>query len=166
MSAFLDTSSAIIGDYMLRGWTLTDRTCNHCHLTPLMRQPLREVETEAQREEFCATCQGGPGRAVRPPQSTQTDSNANGPVSNVNAAHNGVNGANGHSRSVSDSTSFGDLSSSKSEPEMDMSFEIPAHIATVTPAVENPSFTERDAQSARASSLIGDMLLRGFSLGG
>ena len=67
-SSFLYLSRQI-GDYMLRGWTMTDRTCVHCHITPLMRQPLREVETEAQRVEFCATCQGGPslpGRSLEP----------------------------------------------------------------------------------------------------
>lgn len=172
---------------MLRGWTLTDRTCIHCHLTPLMRQPLREVETEAQREEFCATCQGSPGGEgehsrvcafgttanlillVRPPQAGQSSSTANVPAPHVNGISNGVNEINGHSRTVSDSTSFGDLSSSKSsEPDIDMQLDIPFAVPTpiqpADPAARPSPHAERDAQSARASSLIGDMLLRGYSL--
>ncbi|KAJ9100708.1 hypothetical protein QFC20_005401 [Naganishia adeliensis] len=162
MSAFLDSSSEIIGDYMLRGWTMTDRTCVHCHITPLMRQPLREVEAEAQRVEFCATCQGGPNQP------------AHEPVSNgINA---GVNGINGHLRTVSDSTSFDDdefdIQPLENARDMDLSFELPSASRTDAPRAadtsipnnRNPAFAERDAQSARASGLIGNMLLRGFSL--
>ncbi|KAJ9107317.1 hypothetical protein QFC21_000767 [Naganishia friedmannii] len=87
----------------------------------------------------------------------------------MNGISNAINGINGHSRAVSDSTSFGDLSSSKSsEPDIGMQLEIPFEVPTpiqpAAPAARNPPHAERDPQSARASSLIGDMLLRGYSL--
>lgn len=160
-----------------------------------MRQPLREVEAEAQRVEFCATCQGGPNQpgmsivaedeateshlsafTVRTPQVNQASSStqAHEPVSNgINA---GVNGTNGHLRTVSDSTSFDDdefdIQPLENARDMDLSFELPSASRTDAPRAantsipnnRNPAFAERDAQSARASGLIGNMLLRGFSL--
>jgi hypothetical protein len=89
----------------------------------------------------------------------------------MNGINGGVNGINGHSRTVSDSTSFDDddfdLKTDASARDMDLSFErapapAPAEASESTP--RNPSFAERDAQSARASGLIGNMLLRGFAL--
>jgi hypothetical protein len=90
----------------------------------------------------------------------------------VNGINGGVNGINGHSRTISDSTSFDDddfdieLDNGR---DMDLSYEAPVARALLpadAPAqnARNPSFAERDAQSARASGLIGNMLLRGFSL--
>ncbi|GHJ86266.1 hypothetical protein NliqN6_2668 [Naganishia liquefaciens] len=171
MSAFLESSSGIIGDYMLRGWTMTDRTCLHCHITPLMRQPLREVEAEAQRVEFCATCQGGPNLPVRESRTRAASSTAQEPTPTMTGINGAVNGINGHSRTVSDSTSFSsddfDLKSTASQRNMDVSFEptlVAVEPSVPAPASRTPSFAERDAQSARASGLIGNMLLRGFAL--
>ncbi|KAJ9123388.1 hypothetical protein QFC22_001587 [Naganishia vaughanmartiniae] len=47
---------------------------------------------------------------------------------------------------------------------LDIPFDVPTPIQPAAPAARNPPHAERDAQSARASSLIGDMLLRGYSL--
>lgn len=56
-----------LGEYMLKGWTLTDLVCSNCHTTPLMREPVGQARDagrgESQRIEFCGRCQGGPGRA-------------------------------------------------------------------------------------------------------
>lgn len=87
-----------------------------------------------------------------------------------------MNGINGHARAVSDSTSFDDdefdIQPLNNERDMDLSFELPSASRangavaadTSIPTNRNPAFAERDAQSARASGLIGNMLLRGFSL--
>lgn len=89
----------------------------------------------------------------------------------MNGINGGVTGINGHSRTVSDSTSFSDddfdLKSTASQRNMDLSFEptpAAADLSAPTPTARTPSFAERDAQSARASGLIGNMLLRGFAL--
>lgn len=67
MSAHLEATSEVLGEYMLKGWTLTDAVCSNCHATPLMREPAGEARAagrgESERVEFCGRCQGGPGRA-------------------------------------------------------------------------------------------------------
>ncbi|WVQ99846.1 hypothetical protein IAU59_006989 [Kwoniella sp. CBS 9459] len=61
----LENTSAILGEYMLKGWTLTDLHCSQCRSTPLMREPNAIAERENRdRIQFCALCDGRPeGRA-------------------------------------------------------------------------------------------------------
>lgn len=86
----------------------------------------------------------------------------------MNGINGGVNGINGHSRTVSDSSSSDDddfdLKTNGSPRDMDLSLESVPAVAEPAAIPRNPSFAERDAQSARASGLIGNMLLRGFAL--
>lgn len=113
--------------------------------------------------------------AVRASEVTQSGSSTQPLAPVVNGINGGVNGINGHSRTISDSTSFDeeefdiDVNDGRG---MDLSFEEtslprstaqpPAEVGV--PSNRVPTFAERDAQSARASGLIGNMLLRGFSL--
>ncbi|GMK59105.1 hypothetical protein CspeluHIS016_0701200 [Cutaneotrichosporon spelunceum] len=61
MSSRLEATSAILGEYMLKGWTLTELACNQCHSTPLMRQPAAEAQYEGHAPiQFCALCDGAP----------------------------------------------------------------------------------------------------------
>ncbi|KAJ7937131.1 hypothetical protein B0H13DRAFT_199310 [Mycena leptocephala] len=55
--------SGILGQYMLKGWVLTDRTCptSGCSV-PLMRSPTGMSPVI----HFCASCDGGPD-SIRPP---------------------------------------------------------------------------------------------------
>ncbi|OWZ77610.1 hypothetical protein C365_03946 [Cryptococcus neoformans Bt85] len=65
----LENVSAILGEYMLKGWTLTDLHCSECKTTPLMREPSAIAERDnRERIQFCALCDGRPeGRvAARP----------------------------------------------------------------------------------------------------
>ncbi|WWD18923.1 hypothetical protein CI109_103379 [Kwoniella shandongensis] len=64
----LDQTSAILGEYMLKGWTLTDLHCSDCRSTPLMREPAAIAQREGrERIQFCALCDGRPeGRVLAP----------------------------------------------------------------------------------------------------
>ncbi|WVR07378.1 hypothetical protein IAU60_004419 [Kwoniella sp. DSM 27419] len=64
----LENTSAILGEYMLKGWTLTDLHCSSCHITPLMREPAAAAQREnRERVQFCALCDGRPeGRPLAP----------------------------------------------------------------------------------------------------
>ncbi|WWC71731.1 uncharacterized protein I206_105689 [Kwoniella pini CBS 10737] len=57
----LENTSAILGEYMLKGWTLTDLHCDKCRVTPLMREPNAAATRESRdRIQFCALCDGRP----------------------------------------------------------------------------------------------------------
>ncbi|KAJ6614327.1 hypothetical protein B0H10DRAFT_2045728 [Mycena sp. CBHHK59/15] len=54
--------SGILGQYMLKGWVLTDRTCSTVGCSvPLMRSPTGKTPVV----HFCASCDGSPD--IRPP---------------------------------------------------------------------------------------------------
>ncbi|GFZ49360.1 hypothetical protein JCM24511_07480 [Saitozyma sp. JCM 24511] len=61
-----------LGEYMLKGWTLTDLHCDICRVTPLMREPTSQAERAGRNEpiQFCALCDGPP--TGRPAASTST----------------------------------------------------------------------------------------------
>ncbi|ODN92811.1 hypothetical protein L198_05607 [Cryptococcus wingfieldii CBS 7118] len=64
----LEATSAILGEYMLKGWTLTDLHCSSCKTTPLMREPAAIASREnRERVQFCAGCDGRPEGRVRVP---------------------------------------------------------------------------------------------------
>ncbi|OCF76073.1 hypothetical protein I204_03371 [Kwoniella mangroviensis CBS 8886] len=70
----LEYTSAILGEYMLKGWTLTDLHCSSCRVTPLMREPSAAAEREGrERIQFCALCDGRPegGLPTSSPSITQ-----------------------------------------------------------------------------------------------
>ncbi|KAI9637239.1 uncharacterized protein MKK02DRAFT_43159 [Dioszegia hungarica] len=57
----LERTSNILGEYMLKGWTLTDLHCDQCNVTPLMREPAAQASAANRaRIQFCAQCDGGP----------------------------------------------------------------------------------------------------------
>ncbi|WVQ82053.1 hypothetical protein IAT38_004181 [Cryptococcus sp. DSM 104549] len=70
----LENTSAILGEYMLKGWTLTDLHCSECKTTPLMREPAAAAQREGrERVQFCALCDGRPeGRVIPPPAPAPT----------------------------------------------------------------------------------------------
>ncbi|WVQ74788.1 hypothetical protein IAR50_004394 [Cryptococcus sp. DSM 104548] len=64
----LEATSAILGEYMLKGWTLTDLHCSSCKTTPLMREPAAiALRENRERVQFCAGCDGRPEGRVRVP---------------------------------------------------------------------------------------------------
>ncbi|KAK4685303.1 hypothetical protein P7C73_g4845, partial [Tremellales sp. Uapishka_1] len=61
MSSTLENTSAILGEYMLKGWTLTDLHCDTCRVTPLMREsPSSAQKNNRTPIQFCAQCDGSP----------------------------------------------------------------------------------------------------------
>lgn len=74
----LETISAILGEYMLKGWTLTDLHCSECKTTPLMREPSAIAERDnRERIQFCALCDGRPqGRVAARPAPPVSQSSA------------------------------------------------------------------------------------------
>ncbi|KAJ3855671.1 hypothetical protein EV368DRAFT_34176 [Lentinula lateritia] len=129
MSTVNDVSN-VIGEYMLKGWVLTDSPCPHCKNIPLMRSPKNQTPVV----HFCANCDGDP--LVQPsssPSLTSTSSlSRNNPVS----------------RSSTPATEVSDVPSSPT-------FALP---------VETPESRRRREQSDRASSEIGNRLLKGWAL--
>ena len=56
-----------LGEYMLKGWTLTDLHCEDCHTTPLMREPAASASAaNRDRIQFCASCDGSPAGRSNP----------------------------------------------------------------------------------------------------
>ncbi|KAI0698929.1 hypothetical protein BC835DRAFT_1268613 [Cytidiella melzeri] len=54
MATVVDVSS-VLGEYMLKGWILSNDICKTCSKVPLMRSK------SSPPSEFCANCDGGPG---------------------------------------------------------------------------------------------------------
>ncbi|KAL7423484.1 hypothetical protein Q5752_001064 [Cryptotrichosporon argae] len=83
----LEQTSAILGEYMLKGWTLTDLHCDRCRTTPLMREPAASASKEGRaRIQFCATCDGGPARPAAPAASAPSSSSSSSPRPPARAA--------------------------------------------------------------------------------
>lgn len=137
-----------LGEYMLKGWTLTDMACDRCHTTPLMRQPLAEAQREGHAPiQFCASCDGGP---IGP--STESFSNRRA------------------SNSTSEASQY-DTPSASTEPEVIPSFVSPPTTPRHSESQRTPptSPPASHAASARgdpdaAADAISSLLLRGYSL--
>ncbi|KAJ7904432.1 hypothetical protein B0H14DRAFT_2662854 [Mycena olivaceomarginata] len=64
--------SGILGEYMLKGWVLTDKTCPNAGCSvPLMRTPAAKSPVV----HFCASCDGGPD-SIRPSAAQLPDTSA------------------------------------------------------------------------------------------
>ncbi|KAJ3922817.1 hypothetical protein F5877DRAFT_74962 [Lentinula edodes] len=131
MSTVNDVSN-VIGEYMLKGWVLTDSPCPHCKNIPLMRSPKNQTPIV----HFCANCDGDPRKVAQPSSSPSLTS-----ISSL--SHN-----NPVSRSSTPAT---EVSEAPSSP----TFALP---------VETPESRRRREQSDRASSEIGNRLLKGWAL--
>ncbi|KAF7331981.1 Sjogrens syndrome scleroderma autoantigen 1 family protein [Mycena kentingensis (nom. inval.)] len=129
--------SALLGDYMLRGWILTDRTCPapHCSV-PLMRSPSARTPVL----HFCASCDGPPdaprSRTVQTPALRQPQSSA---ASTSSSSH--------LSRSSTPPTEVTEGSASE--------FALPP---------ESAESRQRREQSDMASTEIGKRLLKGWAM--
>ncbi|WVF72627.1 hypothetical protein IAT40_007445 [Kwoniella sp. CBS 6097] len=148
----LENTSAILGEYMLKGWTLTDLHCSECRITPLMREP-NAIAENANREriQFCALCDGRPeGRASASASAS------------VNA------GARAGSQHTSTQAESG--SAAVPTTTQDAAAEIEATFASSTATARNQSHAPQDAQASSsnaaddAANSISSLLLRGYSL--
>ncbi|EGG04184.1 uncharacterized protein MELLADRAFT_89596 [Melampsora larici-populina 98AG31] len=129
--------SAILGRYMLQGWTLTDVNCpkSDCIGCPLMRSKAGS--------EFCARCDGGP-REDKPNASPSGSSTASIPDPNQT-----------HSRTSTPPTPILTI-----QEETEANQELEAFNPIASPEV----LESRRLQSDLASSRIGSLLLQGWTL--
>ncbi|KAF7352861.1 hypothetical protein MVEN_01253100 [Mycena venus] len=143
--------SGTLGEYMLKGWVLTDKTCPNAGCSvPLMRSPAPKSPVI----HFCASCDGGPDcrfhlfcivvninlygewLAIRPPTAQLPDSSA----------------------SVSSSSHF----SRSSTPPTEVSSTLSSPV--FAPPAETEESRRRRQQSDEASAAIGQRLLKGWAM--
>ncbi|KAL5530318.1 hypothetical protein ACEPAF_6575 [Sanghuangporus sanghuang] len=137
MSVF-DVSSKL-GEYMLKGWVLTDEACPHTNCrVPLMRSPKGHSPVTM----FCANCDGDPQSRTSAPSSAVSPSVA---------------------RESSPSTvSSGTRISRSSTPPTDVSSRLSS--PTFALPVETAESVRRREQSDAASAEIGVRLLKGWTM--
>ncbi|KLO16332.1 hypothetical protein SCHPADRAFT_937952 [Schizopora paradoxa] len=147
-SIILDVSSKL-GEYMLKGWVLTDETCHNekCHV-PLLRSP------KGQNPEvyFCANCDeepmkvaSGSGSRTAPPRSGQ----ASPPPRQS-------------SPSEALSISSPELQSRSSTPDTDIPSSL--NSPTFVPPPPSAETLRRRQQSDAAAAEIGSRLLKGWAM--
>ncbi|KAJ8501467.1 hypothetical protein ONZ51_g586 [Trametes cubensis] len=145
-STIIDVSSAL-GEYMLKGWILTDRICSKCGKVPMMRSP-SAVSTSTQ---FCVNCDPGPA-----------SNDAAGP-SNHTVGHSRVSQSSTVPDTSSVSTiSYGtDLSRSSTPPtEVSVTPDSPP----LVPIMDTAELLRRRQQSDTASAEIGRRMLQGWAM--
>ncbi|CCM05645.1 uncharacterized protein FIBRA_07875 [Fibroporia radiculosa] len=140
MTTIVDVSGKL-GEYMLKGWILTDEICTQCRKVPLMRSPKAPIS------HFCANCDNV---SATPSASFQAPSNQPGATqirmqslpSSTSTSH------RSHSRSSTPPT---EISDSLSSP----TFALP---------VDTEEIMRRRQQSDNASSEIGRRMLKGWAM--
>ncbi|TEB30181.1 hypothetical protein FA13DRAFT_1792646 [Coprinellus micaceus] len=135
--ASLSDVTAVMGEYMLKGWVLTDKQCSTAGCAvPMMRSP------RGQRPEvwFCAKCNGAPGAPAQPASQATSPS-----VSTVTNKSNGFSGSRA-------STPLTEVEDDEEDEEV---FILPP---------ESDESRRRREQSDRASAEIGNRLLRGWAM--
>ncbi|KAL0949739.1 hypothetical protein HGRIS_009780 [Hohenbuehelia grisea] len=127
--------SAKLGEYMLKGWVLTDSVCPtpRCNV-PLMRSP----KGQSPVVHFCANCDSDPRSSSKPAPIQTSSTPATTSVSS-------------QSHASRPSTPPTEISSSLSSP-------------TFMPPPESEASIRRRQQSDRASTEIGKLLLKGWAM--
>ncbi|KAI0751325.1 hypothetical protein C8Q80DRAFT_1156652 [Daedaleopsis nitida] len=145
MATVIDVSSRL-GEYMLKGWVLTDRICTKCAKVPLMRSP-PSASTEV---HFCVNCDPAPstGNAATtaPPLSSRAAPRPSAPQ-------------DGYSIS---STSNSSVLSRSSTPPTEVS-NAPSS-PPFAPIMDTAELLRRRRQSDAASAEIGKRMLKGWAM--
>lgn len=139
MSTIIDVSPKL-GEYMLKGWILTDDICKTCTKCPIMRSPISPIQF------FCANCDtvipastASSSLPIRP-STTQSQVNDQSSISSASSGH--------LSRSSTPPT---EVSSTLSSP-------------TFAPPIDTEEILRRRQQSDTASAEIGKRMLRGWAM--
>ncbi|KAH9947269.1 hypothetical protein B0H21DRAFT_345451 [Amylocystis lapponica] len=146
MSIITDVSGKL-GEYMLKGWILTDHICSRCSKVPLMRSP------SSLNLYFCVNCDANPSTA------TQTSSQLSMPQpSRLSVA------GSEHPASVQSSPVHTPSSphSRLSTPPTEVS-SAPSSPTFALP-VDTEEILRRRQQSDRASAELGKRMLRGWAM--
>ncbi|CDO74075.1 hypothetical protein BN946_scf185043.g125 [Trametes cinnabarina] len=143
MATVIDVSSRL-GEYMLKGWVLTDRICPKCNRVPMMRSP----SAAAIATEFCVNCDSGPdsvgaAQSSRPQHMPSLES----PAPDTSSVS-----------TVSYSTHL----SRSSTPPTDVSDAPDSPL--LLPIMDTAELLRRRQQSDAASAEIGKRMLRGWAM--
>ncbi|KAI1792946.1 hypothetical protein LXA43DRAFT_299981 [Ganoderma leucocontextum] len=147
MATVIDVPGSV-GEYMLKGWILTDRICTKCSKVPLMRSPASAaVETH-----FCVHCDpvptsgsatnassSRPSRTYSPPQAATFQD-----VQSISS----TSLSSGMSRTSTPATEFSNAPSSP----------------TFAPIMDPTELLRRRQQSDTASAEIGNRMLKGWAM--
>jgi len=138
MSTIVDVSSKL-GEYMLKGWILTDEICTKCSKVPLMRSPSPPATY------FCANCDAaGPSTNLARSGSSVGPTDPRAPVNANSSSHS----TSSHpSRSSTPPT---DVSGAPSSPAL--------------APIDTEVIIRRRQQSDRASAEIGKRMLQGWAM--
>ncbi|KAH9922023.1 uncharacterized protein BXZ73DRAFT_51465 [Epithele typhae] len=149
MATVIDVSSSL-GEYMLKGWVLTDKICSQCSRVPLMRSPA----TSATQIHFCVNCDAAPESsgstsvvppAARNPPPTSTQ-RGKVPVPTYSPS------SKSYSSAVSRaSTPPTEVSNAPSSPPL-------------MPVMDTAELLRRRRQSDLASAEIGKRMLKGWAM--
>ncbi|KAG1779806.1 hypothetical protein EV702DRAFT_965449 [Suillus placidus] len=137
MSTSIVDVSSKLGEYMIKGWVLTDTTCPSpvCCGVPLMRSP----NNGSPVIHFCVNCNGSQ-QCKEPSNPTSMQSNP----------------------SSTDSSSTYESNSRPSTPPTELSSALSS--PTFAPPIDTEETIRRRQQSDRASAEIGKRLLKGWAM--
>ncbi|EPS95377.1 hypothetical protein FOMPIDRAFT_1132570 [Fomitopsis schrenkii] len=147
MSTAIDVSGKL-GEYMLKGWVLTDKSCPKCSRVPLMRSP------SGPTVHFCANCDAAPGTST-------ASSSRSGPDIPERAAPIRNNPTTLDEKSSVGSTSSATPSRTSTPPtEVSQALSSP----TFAPPMDMAEVLRRRQQSDTASAEIGRRMLKGWAM--
>ncbi|KAI0721906.1 hypothetical protein C8T65DRAFT_170813 [Cerioporus squamosus] len=147
MATVMDVSSNL-GEYMLKGWVLTDRICSKCSKVPLMRSP----PSAAVQVHFCVNCDPAPSTGTSA-NAASTQSSRTAVVRKPSVPQDG--------NSIS-STSISSGMSRSSTPPTEVS-HAPSSPPLV-PLMDTAELMRRRHQSDTASTEIGKRMLKGWAM--
>ncbi|KAI0676830.1 hypothetical protein C8Q78DRAFT_48192 [Trametes maxima] len=147
MATVIDVSSSL-GEYMLKGWILTDRICSKCSRVPMMRSP----SAAAVSTQFCVNCDPAPGCSNA--AGTGSSSPSRPPIAPRPSSLPDVS-------SVS-TISYSTRMSGASTPPTDVSSE--PESPPLVPIMDTAELLRRRQQSDTASAEIGKRMLRGWAM--
>ncbi|KAI0723419.1 hypothetical protein C8Q76DRAFT_394762 [Earliella scabrosa] len=146
MATVIDVSSRL-GEYMLKGWVLTDRICSTCAKVPLMRSP-SSATTET---HFCANCDSAPPTANAANSSTARPPRPAAPKASISQDLHSVS-----------STSISSSLSRSSTPPTEVSHAPSSPL--LVPVMDTAELLRRRHQSDTASAEIGKRMLKGWAM--
>ncbi|KAI0649988.1 hypothetical protein C8Q79DRAFT_359280 [Trametes meyenii] len=147
MATVIDVSSSL-GEYMLKGWILTDRICSKCGRVPMMRSP----SAAAVPTQFCVNCDPAPGSSNA--ASTGGSSLSRPPIAPQPAPLPDMSSVSTISYSTRMSGSSTPLTEVSSEPDS----------PPLVPIMDTAELLRRRQQSDTASAEIGRRMLRGWAM--
>ncbi|KAF8303423.1 hypothetical protein DL93DRAFT_2090223 [Clavulina sp. PMI_390] len=156
-----DTTTAILGQYMLQGWILTDDICPtpKCN-TPLMRAPKRLAP-----ETFCATCDGGPIGSSTRVKKPETSANVASSPSLSSASASSLARSQASLTTPADNTAVASKTLSRaSTPPTEVSEPDPMADDNFVLPPPTEEMLRRRRQSDYASAEIGKKLLAGWAM--